>query len=122
MIAEVNALFADALQRGDTVAAAKVYTEDARLLPPGQPTVRGREAIQEFWASATSQLGLKEVVLESVELLVQDRRAEEIGRYVLSAEDGVIDKGKYVVIWKREPGRVWKWHVDIWNSDGPVEG
>ncbi len=116
-IAETNALFADAIQRGDVSAAAQVYTDDATLLPPGHPRVRGRADIEAFWAGATSQLGLTDVSLETVDLDIGVRRAEEIGRYVLAGDGGVIDEGKYVVIWRRQPGPSWKWHVDIWNSD-----
>jgi ketosteroid isomerase-like protein len=30
----------------------------------------------------------------------------------------VVDRGKYIVIWKREQGQ-WKLHRDIWNTSMP---
>ncbi|MBD2705409.1 nuclear transport factor 2 family protein [Spirosoma sp. BT702] len=38
-----------ALNVKDATAAANCYAEDAVILPPGQPTVTGHEAIQKYW-------------------------------------------------------------------------
>jgi hypothetical protein len=44
----------------------------------------------------------------------------EVGKYTLSVAGGqVVDRGKYVVIWKQE-GDEWQWHRDIWNSSLPA--
>jgi ketosteroid isomerase-like protein len=45
--------------------------------------------------------------------------AIEIGELTLyGAEAQVLDKGKYMVIWKRQDGK-WKLHRDIFNSSMP---
>ncbi len=97
-------------------ALERVYTEDARILPPGAPMVSGREAIIEFWKSAIEGLGVETGRLESVEVIVSDY-ITEIGRASLNLVDGSSVDVKYVVTWKREDGS-WKWHVDIWNMNG----
>jgi ketosteroid isomerase-like protein len=97
-------------------ALERVYTEDARILPPGAPMVSGREAIIGFWKSAIEGLGVETGRLESVELIVSDY-ITEIGRASLNLVDGSSVDAKYVVTWKREVGS-WKWHVDIWNING----
>lgn len=47
----------------------------------------------------------------------------EIGRFALKVQpegkEVIEQKGKYVVVWKKARGEVWKLHVDIWNS-GPA--
>ena len=97
-------------------ALERVYTEDARILPPGAPMVSGREAIIGFWKSAIEGLGVETGSLESVEVIVSDY-ITEIGRASLNLVDGSSVDVKYVVTWKREDGS-WKWHVDIWNMNG----
>jgi ketosteroid isomerase-like protein len=42
-----------------------------------------------------------------------------MGRYTLYAGDNDVDKGKYVLIWKREAGQ-WRIHRDIVNSSRPA--
>jgi len=96
-------------------ALERVYTNDARILPPGAPMVSGREAIIEFWRSMIEGLGVEDGALESVDLIVSDV-ITEIGRASLNLIDGSRVEAKYVVTWKREDGS-WKWHVDIWNMN-----
>ena len=44
----------------------------------------------------------------------------ETGRYELyDAQNKILDKGKYVVVWKQENGE-WKLFRDIFNSDLPA--
>ena len=66
--------------------------------------------------------GKKTVRLEIVEAEGHGDTAIEIGKYTLSWEGGnVLDRGKYVVIWKQESGQ-WKLHRDIWNSSLSAQG
>ncbi len=120
-IADAHALFADAIHRSDPTAIATIYSEEATLLPPSHALVRGREAIREYWADVMSRRGVTNAALNIVELDVKARRAEELGRYALSAQGDVIDEGKFVAIWQPEPGRGWHLRVSIWNSDRPPQ-
>jgi len=66
--------------------------------------------------------GIKSARLETVEAEGHGDTAIEIGKYTLSWEAGnVMDRGKYVVIWKQEGGQ-WKLHRDIWNSSLSAQG
>ena len=115
-IDSVNSQFVDGAGRGDVEAMGGVYTDDARILPPGQPMIQGRAAIQGFWASAAEALGVKGVDLATEVLETHGDTAEEIGGYTIHGADGVLDQGKYVVVWKRTDAG-WRWHWDIWNSN-----
>ncbi len=114
--------FIEAFNKGDAPAVASMYTMDARVLPPNGEMVEGRANIQKFWQGAMSA-GLKIVSLETVNVETQGNIAVEIGRYTstVSGAGGVTttDKGKYVVVWKRD-GRRWKLAVDIFNTSMPA--
>ncbi|MCU0522528.1 MAG: DUF4440 domain-containing protein [Anaerolineae bacterium] len=118
-IAAANRGFLEAFARGDAAGASAVYTGDAQILPPNGQPMHGRTLIQGFWQGAMD-MGLKGATLETVELEIYPTGAVEVGKYTLSVAGGqVVDRGKYVVIWKQE-GDAWKWHRDIWNSSLPA--
>lgn len=103
--------------RGDFGALERVYTRDARILPPGAPAVTGLPAIADFWCGAAEALGVQGIKLHRVGLDVSGDRAQEVGRAELAVKGGGAPVGlKYVVLWKREAGG-WRRDVDIWNAD-----
>ena len=118
-IERANQQFMEAFGRGDMAGLARLYTEDAHLMPPGMPAMRGRAAIQQFWQGA-AQLGIHAVELRTDEVQPAGETACEIGQAVLHirSEDGqeTTDTAKYVVVWAHQGGG-WKLAVDIWNSN-----
>lgn len=114
--------FIEAFNKGEAAAVANMYTINARLLPPNAEMVTGRANIQTFWQGAISA-GLKMVSLETEHIDTQGNLAVEIGRYTTTIPGAggttTTDKGKYVVVWKRE-GRSWKLAVDTFNSNLPL--
>jgi uncharacterized protein (TIGR02246 family) len=118
-IAAVNEEFMKAIGEGDAEAVAALYTRDAQLMPPNSDVVTGREAIQAAW-QAGLDAGVRSVTLEIVEVESHGITAVEVSRYTLRGEeDLVLDRGKYIVIWKLRDGR-WMLHRDIYNSSLPV--
>jgi uncharacterized protein (TIGR02246 family) len=118
-IEAANRRFMEAFGRGDAAGVARLYTPSAQLLPAASDFVAGTSAIQRFWQGAMD-MGLKEAVLETLEVESHGDTAHEVGRYTLKATGGeVADAGKYVVIWKNEGG-AWKLHRDIWTTSRPT--
>ncbi len=120
---EVNSKqFIEAFNKGDAAAVANMYAIDARVLPPNSEIIEGRANVQKFWQGAMSS-GLKLVSLETTHVETQGNIAVEVGRYTLTVPGAggvtTTDKGKYVVVWKRE-GRSWKLAVDIYNTSMPA--
>ena len=119
LIASANQKFMDAFSRADAAGIAALYTDDAKLLPPGSPMMTGKDAIQSFWQGAMD-MGIKEAKLEIVAVESADNLAYEVSRFALSGEqqggESIMLTGKYVVVWKNQDGN-WKLHVDIWNTD-----
>lgn len=120
-IEAVNATFGAAWGAKDAAALTALYTATATVMAPNGARVSGSAAILEFWK--TSLPGAPAVgKLTTAEVESHGDTAHEVGTYQLSGADGkLVDKGKYIVIWKREGGQ-WKLHRDIWNSDLPAAG
>ena len=120
-MAETNALFnTEVFGKRNFNALDRIYTADARILPPGAPLIEGREAIKKFWSDMIAGANAKSAVLTSVDVMHTGDGAVEIGKAVLRIAPGGGDEAevevKYVVFWREEEGR-WKWHVDIWNAN-----
>ena len=104
--------------RQDAAGMASLYTATGSVLPANSDILSGAENVQAFWQGAFD-MGLKEAVLETIELEVHGDTAIETGHYTLKAEGGAVaDSGKYIVIWKNDGG-TWKLHKDIWNTSQP---
>src|SRR5438128_1545604 len=102
-ILAASSRFADALSRGDTVAIARSYTDDAEWYAPEVPAVKGGLQIARAWQSNVRLVGSRHRV-DVAEVVETRDRAEEIGRFAVSARDGsVVAAAKYMVIWVREP-------------------
>lgn len=101
-------------------ALDEIYTEDARILPPGAPMISGRAAIKEFWASLIQSVNASAAKLTTIDLTVSADGLVEIGKAVLTIEPAGQSVSqlevKYVVYW-REENQSWKWHIDIWNTN-----
>ena len=123
-IEAVNKNFIAALNQGDAAGIAALYTEDAILLPPNSEMLEGREAAQAFWQGGID-MGIKEGKLETVIVEAQENAAYEVGKYTLVIQPPggptITDKGKYLVVWKRQEGS-WKLHADSWNTSLPAAG
>ncbi len=116
-LAKTNRTFEnDVIDKGDYGALERVYTKNARALPPGADTVCGRESIQAFWKRAVAGMGITSAKLSTVDLQVFGDTLIEEGRAELSVAGAEAKVSvKYIVVWREEDG-VWKWHVDIWNA------
>ena len=117
-IASTIERYAKAYNQGDAVALAGFYTEQAQLLLPGSDAIVGCSAIQSFWERRLSP-GARSIALESLEVEVFQNTAVEVGAYSIHGPEGqLLDRGKYMVVWKQVGGG-WKLHRDILNSSQP---
>lgn len=119
-LGQMNRDFAAALNAKDAKAAAALYTEDAVLIPPGEPLVRGRAAIEEYWRGAIESGGVRDVSVETIDALSSGSLGYETGSFVLTANgpDGetLTDSGRYIEILRREPDGRWLSTHGIWNA------
>ena len=106
----------EAIGKGDLSALERVYTREAKVLPPGAPMMEGLDAIKGFWEQAVAGLGVFGARLTTVSVEMCGDGAVEIGHAELMLKDGVTMKAKYIVHWKQQDGG-WRWDKDIWNAD-----
>ncbi len=111
--------FTEAYHKGDAAGLAALYTKDGEFMPPNTDIIKGRSAIEKQFQSFMD-MGVKEIKLETTELDGFGNTAFEIGKYILEDTDGmVLDRGKFMVIWKKESDH-WKLHRDMINSSMPA--
>ena len=117
-IEAVNTTWMLGFEKGDAALVAAQYAPDARLLPPGAEVATG-EGIQRYWQGMID-MGVTGCRLRTVSLEERADLAVEEGAYDVQAGDQVVDRGKYVVVWRRQPDGSWKLGIDIFNSDSPA--
>lgn len=119
IIEEKNKLFTAAHITGDTAYLNNTFTKDAKVFAPNTDVVIGKKAISklnEEWVS----YGIKEFVEETTSLYGNEDFIIDEGSYFLCyGDENIIDKGKYINIWKKENGK-WKISSNIWNTNLPV--
>ncbi len=115
---QVNRIFeTDVVRNRNFNAIERVYTTQARILPPGAEMLSGLDHIRNFWEQAVSTLNIESLTLSTLDMQVSGDTAVEIGRAEMHTNQPTSPTTvKYVVVWKRD-GSGWKWDVDIWNAD-----
>lgn len=126
-IAATDKKFMEDFNRGDAVAAAAAYTDDAIVMPPNEPPTEGKQAIEKSLAELISKLQLSNLQLSISEVDVQGDTAIVRGTYssnitVPGMDVPMEDRGKTLTVWKKQADGSWKLHRDIWNSNMPIPG
>lgn len=115
-----NAKFVDELKRGDSMALAAHYTADALVLMDNSEPQKGKD-IASAWGQVIRMAGVKDFKITTTDVTGNAGLLAETGTYEMYGEGNkLIDKGKYVVVWKPENGG-WKIYRDIGNSSMPAE-
>jgi ketosteroid isomerase-like protein len=97
-----------------------LYSTDGMVLRSNYPPVRGTSAIREFFVHLLEG-GLGDVELESLKVMVGSDLAFEAGRCKMLVPTALgkrrEERGKYVMVYGRQPSGEWKAVVDCWSSD-----
>lgn len=119
-IEETNAEFMAAVRSGDAAKVASLYAEDCVILPPNSERIEGLAGARALFDGMMAQ-GPTALALATDTVTELGDTAYEVGRYTMKVQPAgapaMDDRGKYVVIWKRQADGAWKLAVDIWNSD-----
>lgn len=116
MVRALDATFERYANAGDATALTEeCYAQDARLLPPNAPLVRGRAAIRSFWERFLAA-GCSDLKLETVEVNASGDLAYAIGNYEYKME-GARHVGKYVTVHQRQPDGSYPIVADSFSSN-----
>jgi ketosteroid isomerase-like protein len=117
-IDSVNTKFSQQLRDGDSVALASNYWPDAELLLSNSEPIKGKD-IMSAWG-ATIRMGINAMTFTTTDIAGDANFLIETGSYEM--KDGnktLIDRGKYVVVWKQQNGE-WKLYRDMGNTSLPA--
>jgi ketosteroid isomerase-like protein len=126
---ELAAAFAAAFNAKDAAGVAAFYTDDAVVMAPNVPMLKGRSDIEAYYKQGFSQGG-GTMRLHPFESAASGSVAFEAGTSTLTIGNpsgqllpgagggGRTEAGKYVVIYKRVKNE-WKIAFDIFNNDAP---
>jgi uncharacterized protein (TIGR02246 family) len=114
---KLTAEFEAAFNAGDAAKVASMYAEDGVVMPPNEPMVKGRSAIE---AALKKEMATEKVTLKlsPIHSAITGDSAHEAGTTTVRFPDGRTVNEKYVVLYRRV-GNEWKIAYDIWNSDTP---
>jgi len=115
VIEEKDKNFTSAFVKGDSSTVVNAYTTDARIFPPNHEMIAGQQAIGTL-VSQFFKYGIKEFRDSTTSLYGNEENLIEEGSFFMAdAKGNVMDKGKYLVVWKKVSGD-WKIYSDIWNT------
>ncbi len=120
-IRAASSAWLQAYQANDWAAVAAMYTEDAVLMPPNQPEIRGRDHIRTWFEETESGNSIE---LEYIEIEGCGDVAYIRGKYRLTipVEGGepIVDVGKLLDIRHRSADGSWLVARDMFSSDLPL--
>jgi len=94
----------------DTARVMTLYANDAVTLPPGAPLLTGKDAMRKSWAAQMAMSGFA-LTFRPIKTVAAGDLAYEIGDYQFNGRkngQATNMKGKYVVVWGRQPDGSWK--------------
>lgn len=98
------------------------WTDDAIVMPPGFPSIKGKAELRQYIENSLQIPGFKISWHSSdVEFSPDGNLAYMLSRNEVSmhGEDNnpITFSGRAVTIWRREPDGAWRCAVDIWNAE-----
>lgn len=105
---------------GDVEEILDFWTDDAVVVPPGMPPVRGKDALRDYVTGSQAIPGFSiSWSADQVELSADGSLAWMLGSNLveMDGEDGAIrSEGRVVTVWRLEDDGEWRCCLDLWNE------
>ena len=126
-IAKLRTAYQTASSAQNAADIAKLFAADGVEMPPNAPAASGRAAIEAYHKGLAKQWMMHGITITSSSLKVTGDTAYDVGTYkqqLMSNANGSIfdDKGKYIVLLKKDGAGAWAISHAIYNSDVPPPG
>jgi ketosteroid isomerase-like protein len=98
------------------------WTDDAVVIPPGLPSVIGKDALRQYVAGSMQIPGFRITwASDDVTISPDGQLAYMFSRnaVTMNAPDGTLSttEGRAVTIWRRGADGEWRCAVDVWNAE-----
>ncbi|HEX7022801.1 MAG TPA: DUF4440 domain-containing protein [Trueperaceae bacterium] len=123
-VESATAAFHQALRVNDLETFMSYVAEDVIFMPPGEPPVRGREAVRSWMTGFLAQFRTSSLTLADREVLVGGGWAVELGTFEWALQPAaggspVVDRGNYMQVWKEQGDKTWRFAREVYNSSVP---
>lgn len=123
-IAKLRTAYQTAAGTQDGAALAKLFAPDGVEMPPNAPAVTGRAAIEAFHKAFAKQWMMHGMTIVATTTKVTGDTAYDVGTYkqgLMPQTGGAVidDKGKYIVLLRKDASGGWLITHAIYNSDNP---
>jgi uncharacterized protein (TIGR02246 family) len=122
-VGKVRSAYQKAAEAGDVQGLMALYTDDAVLMPPESPMVKGKAAIEAFHKKMTGMASVSNVRITPTDTKVMGDMAYDVGTFsqTVTPKGGtaMMESGSYVVVLAKQPDGNWKLKYEIYNSDKP---
>lgn len=116
----VTEQFAADLAKGDLKAIARLYTDDAKLLPPNAEPVCGRAAILAYFEKTLRPDLIGGAKFDHYEVYGGSDAAISLSQIkMLDRKGHVVERGKQSIVLLKQGG-IWKIHRDMWSDNTPA--
>ena len=118
-IDSINTKFTEELKNGDSMAIASHYGPDAEILLSNSEPIKGNNILS-AWGS-TIRNGMTDWKFTTTDLEGNADFLIETGSYEINDKTKkLMDKGTYVVIWKKQQNGEWKLYRDVGVTTMPA--
>jgi uncharacterized protein (TIGR02246 family) len=116
-----TAAFHQALRANDAGTFMSYVADDVVFMPPGEPAVRGRDALRTWMTAFLAQYRTSSLTLANREVLVGGGWAVELGTFEWALEPAsggpaAVDRGNYMQVWKEQDDQTWRFAREVYNS------
>jgi ketosteroid isomerase-like protein len=118
-----------AVETEDVDSLVALRADDIVQMPPGAPTSRGKQALEDFYRNLFEQFSVSGIwpVEGTEEIVVADGWAFHLSEYILrispkAGGEATEEHGKIIIICQQQPDGSWKFAREIWNRNNPPAG
>ena len=109
-----------AIAAKDADKVSEYYADDAILMPTAEPMIRGKAAIHDEWQHILAIPDFEnQTTTQDAKVSGDLAYTYGIYRTTMMGADGksVVEPGKFVTVWRRQPDGKWRIVVDTYNTD-----
>lgn len=106
--------------QGDLKAISRLYTDDAKLLPPNATAVSGRDAILTWFEKNLRPALPASIKFSHYEIYGGGDVATSVSEMEMYDSGGkIVERGKQTIVLIKQNGQ-WKIHRDMWSDNTPT--